>query len=125
MTSERRKRVAANLLLSCLEDDEDDDDEETEEGQEAPRRKLWISSSIKNFGTASMYERSYMDWRVNDPEKFRRYLRMTVECFDELLQKIHFRIEKMDTVLRLAIRPDKRLAITLRYLASGNLREIN
>lgn len=107
----KRKKIAALALVTMLQDEEDEESE----------KKMWVRSSIKKFGMVSMYETSYMDWRLNDQEKFREMLRMSVNSFDELLGKVQHRIEKLDTNFRMAIRPDKRLAITLRYLATGIL----
>lgn len=66
-----------------------------------------------------MYEAIYQELRTNDPDRFRTTMRMTVDCFDILLDKVREDIEKMDTNFRYSIRPDKRLALTLRFLATG------
>ncbi|CAF4946326.1 unnamed protein product [Pieris macdunnoughi] len=44
---------------------------------------------------------------------------MSVNSFDELLSIISQRIKKQDTNMRRSITPAERLAVTLRYLASG------
>ncbi|XP_056392155.1 uncharacterized protein LOC130285056 isoform X2 [Hyla sarda] len=53
------------------------------------------------------------------PDKFASYLRMTVENFDDLLQRIQDRICRQDTHLRQSISPDESLIVTLSFLASG------
>ncbi|XP_037810112.1 putative nuclease HARBI1 isoform X2 [Lucilia sericata] len=45
---------------------------------------------------------------------------MSKSTFDNLLEKIIHRITKKDTLMRDAIPPHHRLALTLRFLASGN-----
>ncbi|KAI4469788.1 hypothetical protein MML48_1g06842 [Holotrichia oblita] len=45
---------------------------------------------------------------------------MTIDCFDELLDLIANDIRKSDSNYREAISPEERLAITLRYLATGD-----
>ena len=45
---------------------------------------------------------------------------MNPENFDELLDLIKEKITKQDTQMRQAISPELKLAITLRYLATGN-----
>jgi hypothetical protein len=47
------------------------------------------------------------------------YLRMSEDNVISLLEKIRPLIEKEDTVLRTAITPEERLAITIRFLAIG------
>ena len=49
-----------------------------------------------------------------------RYIRMSPERFEHLLQLIGPQISKKDTRLRKAIPAAERLALTLRYLASGD-----
>lgn len=50
-----------------------------------------------------------------DPKRFYLYFRMTLECFDEVLDWIHDEIIKMPTNFRVPIPPQERLALTLRY----------
>ncbi|KAI0242651.1 hypothetical protein LSAT2_012155, partial [Lamellibrachia satsuma] len=49
----------------------------------------------------------------------KNFLRMQQPQFDELLAKVTPIIEKRDTRMRESISPAERLAITLRFLASG------
>lgn len=58
--------------------------------------------------------------RREGTEEFKRYFRMTVEEFDILLEKVTPAIQKRDTQMRKSITPEVRLAICLRYLASGD-----
>lgn len=57
---------------------------------------------------------------IEDPESFKNYLRMDDVIFKELLSSIEDTIKKQNTQFRQSISAEKRLAITLRYLASGN-----
>ena len=52
--------------------------------------------------------------RHNDPEGHRRYFRMSVEEFDEVLLKVGPIIEKQQTQFRDPISAAERLAATLR-----------
>ncbi|KAG8176602.1 hypothetical protein JTE90_028584 [Oedothorax gibbosus] len=54
-----------------------------------------------------------------DPNGYRRYLRMDTDTFEVLLGYVSSRIGKRDTVLRKAIPAAARLALTLRFLATG------
>lgn len=46
---------------------------------------------------------------------------MDTDSFEFILKKISHRITKNDTVMRKAIPADERLALTLRFLATGIL----
>lgn len=52
--------------------------------------------------------------------EFKKFTRMSLEDFEYLLNKVLPMIAKQDTQLRKAIPPRVRLAITLRFLASGD-----
>ncbi|KAK3929761.1 Protein ALP1-like [Frankliniella fusca] len=56
--------------------------------------------------------------RESDPDEFFRFFRMTPDCFDWLLQQVEPFITKKSN--RKSISAGERLAITLRYLASGD-----
>ncbi|KAL2096773.1 hypothetical protein ACEWY4_005980 [Coilia grayii] len=60
-----------------------------------------------------------MELRLHS-DLFQQYFRLSRELFDELLARVGPRIAKMDTPFRKAIGPAQRLAICLRYLATGN-----
>ena len=44
---------------------------------------------------------------------------MDKEKFNDLVGRISFHIQRQDTIMRAAISPRERLAVTLRYLATG------
>ncbi|KAL2093032.1 hypothetical protein ACEWY4_010344 [Coilia grayii] len=55
-----------------------------------------------------------------DSDLFQQYFRLSRELFDELLARVGPSISKLDTRFRRAIGPAQRLAICLRYLATGD-----
>ena len=59
----------------------------------------------------------------NDRELFFCYFRMSPERFDQLLTLVREQIEKKDTAFRKSFPAAGRLAITLRYLASGETQQ--
>lgn len=58
--------------------------------------------------------------RVSDPDTYRNYLRVDHDMFTEILERIKPHIEKQNTNWKKALEPGLRLAITLRFLASGD-----
>ncbi|KAJ8937947.1 hypothetical protein NQ318_013203 [Aromia moschata] len=60
-----------------------------------------------------------MEWRTEDPDYFRKRLRMTTDQLDTLLQKVTPLIQKCETNMREALSPKIKLEITL-FLATGD-----
>ena len=61
-----------------------------------------------------------IDWSICS---IYRYLRTSPEQYDHLLRLVSPLITKQDTNLREAIPADKRLAVTLQFLASGESKQ--
>ena len=57
--------------------------------------------------------------QMEDKQGFRDMLRMTAEEFDFVLRRVAPLITKRDTKMRKAITAKERLALTLRFLATG------
>ena len=57
--------------------------------------------------------------RLLETSSYRNFVRMDVATFEDLLRVIAPRITYQDTVMRQAISPGERLAVTLRFLATG------
>ena len=60
------------------------------------------------------------DLKINPSKKFENFCRMSSTDFEYLLHKIAPYILKMNTNMRESIPIQERLAVTLRYLASGD-----
>lgn len=84
------------------------------------RKRLWVRSLIKNRETEKITENLFRDLMNDESNAFEQYFRMSREQFDVLLEKVRPLISKKDTRMRKAISPETRLAITLRYLATGD-----
>ena len=57
--------------------------------------------------------------RVDDTGRHSQYMRMMVENFDIILGLVEPHLRRQDTVMRLAIEPALKLAVTLHHLAEG------
>ena len=90
--------------------------------KERKRRSCWVKYwlSQEQILHQSHYYNLMKTLREKDPEGFRNYTRLQPEMFDELLDRIRARIVKQDTTYRDALEPALELAVTLRYLATGN-----
>lgn len=86
-----------------------------------PRRKIWVREWIAKRNEQGAYNQLMLELRKGDPEYYKNFLRMSAADFEYLLELISPRIKKQDTRMRKAITPGERLAVTLRYLATGKL----
>ena len=83
------------------------------------RRACWVSYFIAKRPKFGAYNSTMTQLEVSKSNEWRNYMRMNKHLFTALLQSINEHISKQDTHLRLAIPPGERLALTLRYLATG------
>lgn len=92
----------------------------------SPARRFWENSLAKrrkSYGLGGLLE----DIKKNDiglngelRSMFHGFLRMTSTEFENLVQLIGPKIAKQNTILRAAIPVTERLAVTLRFLATGD-----
>lgn len=82
------------------------------------KRKIWIKRWIATRETDGAFHRLLKDLE-GDPEHYRNYLRVDLDTFEELLGMVKPLLEKRDTPMRNAISPAEQLAVTLRFLATG------
>ncbi|XP_070550779.1 uncharacterized protein [Ptychodera flava] len=66
-----------------------------------------------------VYANLVQELRAEDPESFRQFHRLDRQSFQDILTMISPYIEKQDTNMRSAVNPSERLAVTLRFLATG------
>lgn len=86
---------------------------------QSKRGRYWVHPLNENRDTTGLWNIRMIHLR-RYPKKFFQYFRMTPTNFDYILDLIRPDIEKEDTNMRLAIKPDLRLAITLHHLAEGS-----
>lgn len=83
------------------------------------KRSVWVKDWIKRRAQLGAYNQLLSELKNEDPECYKNFLRMKHDDFQYLCDKISPAIKKQDTNMRLAISVEERLAITLRFLASG------
>ncbi|XP_025195888.1 protein ALP1-like [Melanaphis sacchari] len=89
------------------------------------RRQFWVHPINSERQSHGHYFQLYKQLR-KDNVKFFNYFRMSISSFDELLSYIENDIKRQDTNMRIAIQPEEKLVITLRYLATGcSLKELH
>lgn len=85
----------------------------------SPKRKLWIKEWVQRRQIFGCYNALLRELRLGDERLYTNFLRMSALDFDHLLEKVTPIIKKTDTVMRNAIPPGERMALTLRFLATG------
>ena len=82
-------------------------------------RRWYTREWIKEREQHGHYHILLHQCRLRDQEYFKYLVRMEPEMFDEILARIRPRIEKQNTNFKKAIEPGLKLAVTLRFLATG------
>ena len=81
-------------------------------------RAVWIKSWIATRETQGAFHCLLKDL-TSDPEHFLNYQRLDLATFEQLVEKLNPILKKKDTCMRDAITPSAQLAVTLRFLATG------
>lgn len=82
--------------------------------------RIWSREWIQRRETEDITGKLINEMRKEDLNGFRQFIRLSVDRFDFLLEKVRPVISKKDTNMRKAISAETRLLITLRYLSTGD-----
>ena len=82
-------------------------------------RRIWAREWILNRQRQGAFHQLRQEIRMLDTSSYQNFVRMDASTFEELLSLIAPTITYQDTVMRQAISPAERLAVTLRFLATG------
>jgi len=85
------------------------------------KRSVWTREWIAQREKHGAYHNLLQELHATDQASYRNFLRMDEESFTFLLNRVSPLIARQDTVMRRAVKPEERLAVTLRYLATGKL----
>ena len=83
------------------------------------RRRRKPKEWIQKRPSQGAFHQWMQELRSTDKQSYKNFLRMDVAAFEDLLSKVGPLITYRDTHLRKAISPGERLAVTLRFLATG------
>ena len=82
-------------------------------------RKNWTRPWVMRRQAQGVFSNLIQELNAEDPEKFRQYHRLDRQSFQKVLALVAPLITKQETHMRCSISPSERLAVTLRYLATG------
>lgn len=108
MVPKRKRKLAAAVILAILEDEDF-----------TIKRRFWVNDFFLNRPQLGFFAEFHGDLKAQNPDLFKNFVRMDAADFDFLLELVTPIIRKEDTKFRKAISPAERLAVTLRYLATG------
>ena len=103
----KRKLVLAGMLLVRLR------------SHRRRNRTMWMRPWVQRRNTQGVFHNLVQELEAEDPEMYRKYFRVSPEDFRIILGKVEPYIVKQDTRMRQAVTPAERLAVTLRFLATG------
>lgn len=83
------------------------------------KHKVWVKPWLKNRESFGAYHQLLKELELIDTSSYRNFLRMDSTSFEYLLKKVAPMITYKDTNFRDAIPAGERLAVTLRFLATG------
>ena len=83
------------------------------------RRQCWVKPWLQRRHQLGAYDGLMVELANEDLEGYIGFQRLAPDLFGELLAKVGPLIQRKDTHMRPSISPGARLAITLRYLATG------
>ena len=85
---------------------------------------VWMKDFLRRRRTEGMYNTLLRELRdptsIGHSREFQNYMRMDGALFEEMLEKVGPAIERQDTSYRWSVSAGERLAITLRFLATGD-----
>ncbi|CAH2012515.1 unnamed protein product [Acanthoscelides obtectus] len=94
--------------------------EEILEEERNPKKRIWCREWLTRRESQGASTNLIRELRFEDPKEYRMMLRMTAEKFDYLLGLITPLIQRENTIMKDAIKPETMLEVTLNYLATGN-----
>ena len=116
--------AAATLHLEELEEQKRRRKEERRRREARRRtrrqRTQWVRQWLLRRPMYDHYEKLMHELTTEDQTSFKNFLSVNPDIFMELLHRVGPRIEKHDTFFRRALPPGLKLAVTLRYLATGD-----
>ena len=84
------------------------------------RKTCWVKPWLLRRPIFGQYEHLLQELNREDIRGFKNFLRIPPELFHEMVERVGPLIEKKDTFWRKALDPGLKIAITLRYLATGD-----
>lgn len=115
--------LTAALLLLEVEDKSEKKEQELQEEQEVlhrRQRKVWAREWLLRRQDFGEYYKLLEELHREDPSGYKNYMRITPDLFHEMVERLSPYLEKKETFMRKPLEVGLKLAVTLRFLATGN-----
>ena len=83
------------------------------------QRTVLVKPWLNRRNELGVYNTLLRELRMEDEGEYKKFLRMTPEIFDDLINLIECDIKKKSTIMRDPIPPNIKLAATIRFLSTG------
>ena len=109
------------LQLRREEEEEEEEQRRLDEEEGATKkRKWWVKPWLLERPLVGQYHKLLRELETYDVGAFNNFVRVNPRLFNEILERIEDDIRKQDTGARKALEPGLKLAVTLRFLATGD-----
>ena len=88
--------------------------------REKIKKRFWVRKIYAERLQKGEFHLLVQDLRLHDQEYFFKYFRMSPTTYEELLAFVAPIIVKQRTIMRDPVSPSERLAVTLRFLVTGD-----
>ena len=124
VVAEKRRCLYLAAALAVVEKQKKRLKEAEEQKVAAPRRRIqrrvWVRKWLSRRQEFGQYERLLTELHMEDERGYKNYLRITPDLFHEKVEKVTPRLQKQSTFMREPLQVGLKLAVTLRFLATGN-----
>ena len=86
----------------------------------ARKRKCWTKEWLLKRHLYGVGCTLFKELAMQEPSDFRNWMRLDEASFYDILDRVKPYIQRKNTNMRESISPEQRLAVTLRYMATGN-----
>ena len=114
-----RKAKCKRLMVIAITDMIMEEEEDEVNIKKKRNRINWMRSWIARREERGAFHQLVKELVVEDSVGFRDFFRLNSQQFEFILKAIATRITKNETLMRPSIKLAERLAVTLRYLATG------
>lgn len=88
------------------------------------KKRKWICEYVGRRQAMSVHTQLLNELRNEEASLYKNFVRMRAVDYDFVLERITPIISRQDMLMRASISPSERLAVTLRFLATGNFNMI-
>ena len=108
--------TSAMVLAAYMQDEEDEERRQ----KRKKRRREWVRPYLRRRVAQGHYENLMHELCGEEKEMYKNFLRLDEQLFNEIVERVRPHIERATTNFRDPLEVGLRVAITLRFLATGN-----